>query len=75
MNKYDYDVNFRGAVSLTVIADSKEESDRILKDTMNSITDERFKNLFSELENIEVRNVSFRTNTEKNKDKNRGDAR
>lgn len=75
VEKFNYDVNFKGTINLTVVANSKEEADRILKDTINSITDERFKNLFSDLENVEVRNVDFRTSADKNRDKNRGDAR
>ena len=75
VEKFNYDVNFKGTINLTVVANSKEEADRILKDTINSITDERFKNLFSDLENVEVRNVDFRTSVDKNRDKNRSDAR
>ena len=75
VEKFNYDVNFKGTINLTVVANSKEEADRILKDTINSITDERFKILFSDLENVEVRNVDFRTSADKNRDKNRGDAR
>lgn len=75
VKKFNYDINFKGTMNLTVVANSKEEADRILKDTIDSITDERFKSLFSELENVEIRAVDFRTNVEKNKDKNRGDAR
>lgn len=75
VEKFNYDVNFKGTINLTVVANSKEEADRILKDTINSITDERFKNLFSDLENVEVRNVDFRTSADKNRDKNRSDAR
>lgn len=69
MNNYNYDVNFKGKVNLTVVAENKEEADRILKDTMDSIIDERFKSLFNELENIEVKNVSFKTSIENNRER------
>ena len=75
MEQYDYDIGFRGRMNLAVVAKSKKDADRILKDTINSITDERFKNLFNGVENIEVRGIDFKTNIDKNKDKHRSDSR
>ena len=37
MNKYEFNVKLFGSVTMEVIADSKEEAERIVKDTMDSI--------------------------------------
>lgn len=55
MNKeFDYKTNLFYRANVTVIAKDKEEADRILNDTLNSVED-KFKNLFTGIENVEVK--------------------
>ena len=58
-NEYDYKANFNCRMDLTVLAENKEEADRILKDTIESITDEKFKSLLSECTQVEVKNANI----------------
>lgn len=56
MNEYDYKANINYKVELTVMAENKSEADRILKDTIDSITEKKFKDLLSQCEQVEVKN-------------------
>lgn len=58
-NEYDYKANFNCRMDLTVLAENKEEADRILKDTIESITDEKFKSLLSKCTQVEVKNANI----------------
>lgn len=69
-NEYDYKANFNCRMDLTVLAENKEDADRILKDTIESITDEKFKSLLSECTQVEVKNANI-TKSFYSLDKNR----
>ena len=58
-NEYDYKANFNCRMDLTVLAENKEEANRILKDTIESITDEKFKSLLSKCTQVEVKNANI----------------
>lgn len=59
MNKeFDYKTNLFYRANVTVIAKDKEEADRILNDTLNSVED-KFKNLFTGIENVEVKSSKY----------------
>lgn len=59
MNNYDYKVNLYERMDVTVIAENKQEADRILKETIENITvkeirDKLCKNLSVEIKNSRV---------------------
>lgn len=59
MNReFDYKTNLFYRANVTVIAKDKEEADRILNDTLNSVED-KFKNLFTGIENVEVKSSKY----------------
>lgn len=59
MNKeFDYKTNLFYRANVTVIAKDKEEAERILNDTLNSVED-KFKNLFTGIENVEVKSSKY----------------
>ena len=59
MNNYDYRANINYKVDLTVVAENKEDADRLLQDTINSITEDKLKELLSQYEQVQVRNGSI----------------
>jgi len=56
MNNYDYRANINYKVDLTVVAENKEEADRLLQDTIDSITEDKLKELLSQYEQVQIRN-------------------
>ena len=57
MNKeFNYKANIYHRMDITVIAEDKENADRILKDTINSIEDQ-YKYLFEQSENVKVQDI------------------
>lgn len=56
MNNYDYRANINYKVDLTVVAENKEDADRLLKDTIDSITEDKFKELLGQYEQVQIKN-------------------
>lgn len=57
MNKeFNYKANIYHRMDVTVLAEDKENADRILKDTINSIEDQ-YKYLFEQSENVKVQDI------------------
>ena len=57
MNKeFNYKANLYHRMDITVLAEDKENADRILKDTINSIEDQ-YKYLFEQSENVKVQDI------------------
>lgn len=57
MNKeFNYKANIYHRMDITVLAEDKENADRILKDTINSIEDQ-YKYLFEQSENVKVQDI------------------
>ena len=57
MNKEsNYKANVYHRMDITVLAEDKENADRILKDTINSIEDQ-YKYLFEQSENVKVQDI------------------
>ena len=59
MNNYDYRANINYKVDLTVVAENKEEADRLLQDTIDSITEDKLKELLSQYEQVQIRNSNI----------------
>ena len=51
--EFNYKANIYHRMDVTVIAEDKENADRILNDTINSI-EEQYKYLFEQSENVKV---------------------
>ena len=73
MNKYEFNVKLFGSVTMEVIADSKEEAERIAKDTMDSINikDLKLKQTTRDDVVIDNSNVFYESRDLKNKEKER----
>ena len=56
MNNYNYKVNINYKVDLTVIAENKEDADRLLQDTIDSITEDKLRELLSQCEQVQIKN-------------------
>ena len=57
MNKeFNYKATVYHRMDITVLAEDKENADRILKDTINSIEDQ-YKYLFEQSENVKVQDI------------------
>ena len=57
MNKeFNYKANVYHRMDITVLAEDKENADRILKDTINSIEDQ-YKYLFEQSEIVKVQDI------------------
>ena len=57
MNKeFNYKANVYHRMDITELAEYKENADRILKDTINSIEDQ-YKYLFEQSENVKVQDI------------------
>ena len=54
--EFNYKANIYHRMDITVIAEDKENADRILKDTINSIEDQ-YKYLFEQSENVKVQDI------------------
>lgn len=56
MNNYNYRANINYKVDLTVVAENKEEADRLLQDTIDSITEDKLRELLSQYEQVQIKN-------------------
>ena len=54
--EFNYKANIYHRMDVTVLAEDKENADRILKDTINSIEDQ-YKYLFEQSENVKVQDI------------------
>ena len=67
---FNYNVKLTGNMSVTVIADNKEEAQRILNDTIDSITVRDLREKLTNRDEVEIKNSNIVTELkEKNKDK------
>lgn len=55
MNTYEFNVKLFGSVTLTVNADSREEAEQMVKDTMDSITIKDLKLKETDKENVAIK--------------------
>ncbi len=58
MNNYEFKVNLYGRMAVTVVAENKEDAQRILSDTIDSITVKDIKDKLSRNEKVEINNSS-----------------
>jgi len=70
-NMYDYKVNLYGNMEVTVVAESKEEAERILKDTIESITVKDLRDKLSPNKDVEIKESYVNVLSEQQRDKNR----
>ena len=68
---YDYKVNLYGNMEVTVVAESKEEAVRILKDTIESITVKDLRDKLSPNKDVEIKESYVNVLSEQQRDKNR----
>ena len=68
---YDYKVNLYGNMEVTVVAESKEEAERILKDTIESITVKDLRDKLSPNKDVEIKESHVNVLSEQKRDKNR----
>lgn len=68
---YDYKVNLYGNMEVTVVAESKEEAERILKDTIESITVKDLRDKLSPNKDVEIKESYVNVLSEQQRDKNR----
>ncbi len=67
---FDFNVKLMGNMSVTVIADNKEEAQRILNDTIDSITVRDIKEKLTNRDDVEIKSSNVITEmNEKNKDR------
>ncbi len=71
---FEYNVNLFGNAALTVVAENKEDAERILKDTMESINLKNLKEKVSSRDDVSILDseVMIKMN-EKNKNKDKGE--
>lgn len=76
MNKYEFNVSLFGNVTLEVVADSKEDAERLVKDTMESISvkDIRIKEAPIHQSKVSITDSEMNIKMSENK-KNRGKER
>ncbi|MBR1936729.1 MAG: hypothetical protein IJ842_03440 [Bacilli bacterium] len=72
---YDYKVNLYGNMEVTVVAESKEEAERILKDTIESITVKDLRDKLSPNKDVEIKESHVNVLSEQKRDKNRDNER
>ena len=72
---YDYKVNLYGNMEVTVVAESKEEAERILKDTIESITVKDIRDKLSPNKDVEIKESHVNVLSEQKRDKNRDNER
>lgn len=68
---FDFNVKLIGNMSVTVVAESKEEAERILNDTIDSITVKDIREKLSNRDEVEIKNSNVITEL-KEKNKERG---
>lgn len=68
---YDFKVNLYGNMEVTVVAESKEEAQRILNDTIESITIKDIKDKLSPNKDVDINKsfVEIMSKEQKNKDR------
>lgn len=67
---FEYNVNLRGRMEVTVVAENKEEAERILNDTIDSITVKDIKEKLSRCNEVEIKESRISTDmTERRKDR------
>lgn len=67
---FDFNVKLMGNMSVTVIADNKEEAERILNDTIDSITVKDIREKLTNRDEVEIKSSNVITEmNEKNKDR------
>lgn len=67
---FEYNVSLYGKMGVTVVAENKEEAERILKDTIDSITVKDIREKLTNREDVEIKNSNVVTELrEKNKDR------
>lgn len=52
---FDYNVNLFGKMSVTVVAENKEEAERILNDTIDSITVKDIRDRLTNRDDVEIK--------------------
>lgn len=68
---YDFKVNLYGNMEVTVVADNKEEAQRILNDTIESITVKDIKEKLSPNKDVDINksHIEIMSKEQKNKDR------
>lgn len=67
---FNFDVRLLGRMQVTVIAESREEATRILKDTIDSITISDIKDKLSKSEIVEIKDSKIKEEIRTTKNKN-----
>ncbi len=71
---FEYNVSLLGNASITVVAENKEEAERILKDTIESINLKNLREKVSSREDVSINDSEVNINMkEKNKNRDRGE--
>lgn len=58
---FDFNVKLMGNMSVTVVAENKEEAERILNDTIDSITVKDIREKLSNRDEVEIKNSNVIT--------------
>lgn len=67
---FDFNIKLMGNMSVTVVAENKEEAERILNDTIDSITVKDIREKLSNRDEVEIKNSNVITELrEKNKER------
>lgn len=68
---YDFNVNLYGKMEVTVVAESREEAERILNDTIESITIKEIRDKLSPNKDVEINksHISYINNLQKDKER------
>ncbi len=67
---FDFNVKLMGNMNVTVVAENKEEAERILKDTIDSITVKDIREKISRSNDVEIKSSNVTTQLqEKSKDR------
>lgn len=67
---YDFNINLYGRMQVTVVAETREEAERILNDTIESITVKDIRDKISKNQDVEIKNSQVTTDIkEKNKER------
>lgn len=69
---YDFKVNLYGNMEVTVVAESKEEAQRILNDTIESITIKDIKDKLSPNKDVDINKSFVEVMSKEQKNKDRG---
>ena len=71
---YDFNINLYGRMQVTVVAENREEAERILNDTIESITVKDIRDKISKNQDVEIKNSQVTTDIKK-KNKERDNER